>query len=195
MAKSMKERTLILFKPDAVQRAVVGEILMRFEKVGLKIIALKMAYPDEKLASSHYPADESWMNMVGEKQKRSYEAKGIKITEDNIEIGRRVHSYLLSYLTMSPIIAVVLEGHNAVAQVRKMVGSTNPGDALPGTIRGDYTIDTYNLSDNSKRPIQNLIHASGTVQEAEREIKIWFIDEEIHDWKRVDEDLIYREGN
>lgn len=194
MEKNAKERTLVLLKPDAVQRALIGEIITRFEKVGLKIIALKMAYPNEELASNHYPADEEWMKMVGEKQKKSAESKGLTINEENIDIGKRIHSYLLSYLTMSPIIAIVFEGNNAVAQIRKMVGSTNPGDALPGTIRGDYTIDTYSLADNSKRPIQNLIHASGTVKEAKREIFVWFTDKEIHDWKRVDEDLIYRKN-
>lgn len=190
----MKEKTLVLLKPDAVQRALVGEILSRFEKVGLKIIALRMAYPNEKLASDHYAADESWLKMVGQKQRESNEKKGLKTNESDIEIGNKVRSYLISYLTMSPIIAVVLEGHNAIFQVRKMVGPTNPGDAPPGTIRGDYTIDTYSLGDSSKRPIQNLIHASGTKEEAAREIAIWFTESEIHTWKRVDEDLLYRIG-
>ena len=110
-----------------------------------------------------------------------------------LEQGKWVRESLMSYLTMSPVVALVLQGHNAVKHVRKVVGSTAPADAAPGTIRGDYAFDTYKLSDESNRPVQNLIHASGEVDEAEREIKVWFTDEEIHSWQRVDEALLYRQ--
>lgn len=190
----MIQKTLVLVKPDGVQRGLVGEFITRFERCGLKIIAMKMVYPNEKLAGDHYMADEEWLVTVGKKQKDSYEKKGVKIDKAERDIGLSVRNQLISFLTMSPIVALVFEGHNAVAHVRKIVGSTSPGDAVPGTIRGDYSFDTYQLADNSNRPIQNLIHASGKVDEAEREIKLWFNDEELHSWKRIDEELLYRKG-
>ena len=190
----MKENTLVLLKPDAVQRGLVGEIITRFEKSGLKIVAMKMVYPNEQIAGNHYIADENWLKTVGEKQKEAYAKKGLTLNETERELGLKVRNQLIEFLTMSPVMAFVLQGHNAVKHVRKLVGSTSPGDSAPGTIRGDYAFDTYQLADASKRPIQNLIHASGEVQEAQREIKIWFNDEEIHEWTRLDEALLYRTG-
>ncbi len=190
----MIQKTLVLVKPDGVQRGLIGEFISRFERCGLKIIAMKMVYPNEQLAGDHYIADEEWLVTVGKKQKEAYAKKGLTIDKDEKEIGHGVRNQLISFLTMSPIVALVLEGHNAVAHVRKIVGSTSPGDANPGTIRGDYSFDTYELADNSKRPIQNLIHASGKVEEAEREIKLWFREEELHSWTRIDEALLYRKG-
>ena len=190
----MIQKTLVLVKPDGVQRGLVGEFLSRFERCGLKIIAMKMVYPNEKLAGDHYMADEEWLVTVGKKQKEAYSKKGITVDKAERDIGLQVRDQLIGFLTMSPIVALVFEGHNAVAHVRKIVGSTSPGDASPGTIRGDYSFDTYELADNSKRPIQNLIHASGKVVEAEREIKLWFNDDELHSWTRIDEALLYRKG-
>jgi nucleoside-diphosphate kinase len=190
----MREKSLVLIKPDGVQRGIIGEIITRFERCGLKIIAMKMVYPNEELAGEHYIADEEWLKTVGEKQKASYEKKGIKIKETERELGVKVRGHLIKYLTMSPVVALVIEGHNAVKLIRKIVGSTSPSDALPGTIRGDYSFDTYQLADSSKRPIQNLIHASGEVHEAEREVALWFKPEELHTWNRIDEELLYRKG-
>jgi nucleoside-diphosphate kinase len=190
----MMENTLVLIKPDGVQRGLVGEILSRFERSGLKIVATKMVYPNETLAGEHYIADENWLKTVGEKQKASYAKKGIEIKETERDLGLKVREQLIEFLTMSPVMAFVLQGHNAVKHVRKLVGSTSPGDAAPGTIRGDYSFDTYQLADISKRPIQNLIHASGEVEEAQREISIWFEEKEIHNWQRIDETLLYRKG-
>ncbi|RMF55159.1 nucleoside-diphosphate kinase [Candidatus Woesearchaeota archaeon] len=190
----MIERTLVLIKPDGVQRGLVGEIISRFERCGLKIVGMKMVFADEKLAGDHYAADEAWMISVGKKQKESYAKKGIEVKETELELGSKVRDYLIKYISMSPIIALVIEGHNAIAHVRKIVGPTSPHDAQPGTIRGDFSFDSYQLADSSKRPIQNLIHASENRKEAEREINVWFTDKEIHDWKRIDEDLLYRKG-
>lgn len=190
----MIERSLVLVKPDGVQRGLVGEIISRFERCCLKIVGMKMVYADKELAGKHYADDEEWMKAVGTKQKTAYEKKGIKIEESEVELGRKVRQLLMDYLSMSPIIALVIEGHNAVAKIRKIVGATSPADAEPGTIRGDFAIDHYPLADASKRPLQNMIHASGAVDEAEREIKIWFDDDELFAWKRVDEDLVYRKN-
>lgn len=186
------EKTLVLLKPDAVQRGLIGEIISRFERVGLKIIGMKMVYADEDLAGKHYADDEEWYQAVGEKSLEAAKARGQEEPRSAKQIGMDVRDMLINYLSMSPVVALAIEGHGAVKLVRKMVGNTNPHDSAPGTIRGDYTIDSYALSDASGRPIQNLIHASGEVHEAKREIALWFPDEEIHAWKRVDEHLLYR---
>ncbi len=191
----MTEKTLVLIKPDGVQRAKVGEILNRFETVGLKIVALKMIQANQEVVKKHYTADKEWLESVGNKQLTAYAKKGLKTNKTVLELGLKVREQLLDYLTMSPLIAIVLEGHNAIKQVRKIVGPTYPEDANPGTIRGDYSFDTFQLADLTNRPIQNLIHASGELEEATREIKLWFKKEEIYAWQRVDEDLLYRKNN
>lgn len=188
----MIEKTLVLIKPDAVQRALVGEIISRFEQAGFKLIGMKMVYADKDLAGKHYADDEAWLKSVGEKTIRSYEAKGLKLGRSALEQGRLVRNQLMDFLCMSPIVALAIEGHNCIAHIRKIVGATAPADAAPGTIRGDYAFDSYKLADNSNRPIQNLIHASDSPESGEREIAIWFRPEDLHAWKRIDEDLIYR---
>jgi nucleoside-diphosphate kinase len=191
----MRERTLILIKPDGVLRALTGEILSRFERTGLKIVGLKMTQATAAIAGDHYADDEAWLLSVGNKALEAAAKRGEPPTETAIEIGNRVRNQLMDYLVMAPVVAICLEGHNAVAKVRLLVGSTNPQDAPPGTIRGDFSIDSFRMSDDSNRPIQNIIHASGAVNEAEREIKIWFSDAELFDYARVDEALIYRTMN
>jgi nucleoside-diphosphate kinase len=191
----MMEKTLVLLKPDSVQRGLIGEIITRFEKVGLKIIGMKMIYADKRIAGDHYADDDQWYKSVGEKALASAKSRGLNDTRTPKEIGIAVREMLMNYISMSPVVALVLEGHGAVKLVRKIVGDTNPQTSLPGTIRGDYTIDSYALADASGRPIQNLIHASGEIDEAKREIALWFKKEEIHAWKRVDEALIYRKGS
>jgi len=188
------EKTLVLIKPDAVQRGLVGDVITRFEKCGLKLVAMKMIYADPELAGKHYAEDEEWMKSVGEKSLKAYEEKGLDLGRTAIEHGRLVRQQLMDFISMSPVVGLVIEGHNAIKQVRKIVGPTNPEEALPGTIRGDYSFDNYELADPSKRPIQNLIHASSDPEEGKREIGLWFDKDEIHVWKRIDEDLIYRKG-
>ncbi len=191
----MIEKTLVLIKPDGVHRGLVGEIISRFEKPGFKLIAMKMVYADKEIAGKHYEADDEWLEAVGEKQRKSYAKKGLKIKEDNKAIGHKIRKFLMDFISMSPVVALVIEGHNAVAHIRKICGATAPGDADPGTIRGDFALDTYQLADGLERPIQNLIHASGSVKEAEREIKVWFKPEELHAWKKLDEVMHYRKGD
>jgi nucleoside-diphosphate kinase len=190
--REMKEKTLVLIKPDAVQRALVGEILKRFETTGLKVIGMKMTYASKELAGEHYAEDEEWLRSVGEKASKAAEERGDSLGMDPLDFGKKIRRQLMDYISMSPVIAIVLEGHNAVATVRKIVGSTSPEHAAPGTIRGDYSHETYVMADKKERPIQNLIHASGTPQEAERELQVWFKKDELHAYMRVDEGLIYR---
>lgn len=190
----MKEKTLVILKPDAVQRALIGEIISRFEKTGFKVVGAKMVYASKELAGKHYVDDAAWLVAVGEKSIKSYESKGIKVKETAREIGVKVRQQLMDFISMSPVIALVLEGHGVIDKVRTLVGGTAPSSALPGTIRGDYAFDSYGLADKSGRPLQNLIHASDSVESAEREIKIWFKQDEIYPYERVDEALLYRKN-
>ncbi len=190
----MKEQTLVLIKPDGVQRALVGEIISRFERTGLKAIGMKMVYASKELAGKHYADDAEWLKSVGKKTKDSYAKKGVVLKETELEIGQRIRKQLMDFISMSPVVCLCIEGNNAIETVRKIVGPTSPEHAAPGTIRGDYAHETYQMADMLGRPLQNLIHASGTIDEARREIKIWFSEKELHSYMRVDEALLYRKG-
>ena len=189
----MIERTLVLLKPDAVQRALIGELVQRFERAGFKIVGLKMCYASKEIAGKHYADDEAWLKSVGEKAKKSFEARGEKI-DDALQAGQRVRQMLIDFISMSPTVAIVFEGHDVINKVRLMVGDTAPNKASPGTIRGDFAFDSYGLADVSGRPIQNLIHASDSSENAKREISIWFKEDEVHPYQRVDESLLYRKS-
>jgi nucleoside-diphosphate kinase len=180
------ERTLILFKPESVHRGIVGEILSRFERAGLKIVAMKMLNASQELALKHYEKDDKWFKDVGDRLKLT-----LKTDKDSIEIGKEVQRQLSAMIAYSPIIAMVLEGHNAIKVVRKMVGEQSPENSPAGTIRGDYSFDTYRLANKLNRPIMTVVHASGNLEDADREIALWFRSDEIHSWKRIDEDFLY----
>ena len=184
----MIEQTLVLLKPDAVQRALSGEIIARFEKAGLKIVGLKMIKATLDLASKHYP--DSLIPIVGGKTMKDWESFGIKGKESKEEIGTIIVKSIRNMLTNHPFIAVVLEGVHAVEIVRKIVGPTGPKDAPPGTIRGDFGHASLGFASVQKKGISNLIHASGTIEEAKREIQIWFTSDEIQRYKTVHDDLV-----
>ncbi len=177
------ERTLIILKPDAVKRGIVGEIIARFEKAGLKIIAMKMLIPDEKLLSDHYP--DELVPIVGNKTKKDWDAYGIKYSETPEEIGRMIVDETRNFMRSGPVLAAVLEGGHAVEIVRKMVGSTGPKDSAPGTIRGDYAHLSLGRASLAKKGAANLIHASGAVDEAQKEIAMWFKPDELYEYETV----------
>ncbi len=158
----MKERTLILLKPDAVKRGLMGQVVTRFENAGFKIVGAKMLQIDEEFGKKHY----------------------FDIAERR---GEKVLQVLLKFMTNGPLMALCLEGINAVENVRKMVGGTEPKSALPGTIRGDFAHVSFVHADNEDKAIANLIHASGNVEEAKTEVALWFNNEELHDYKTVHE--------
>lgn len=186
------ERTLVIIKPDGVQRALIGDIMSRFERVGFKVIGMKMSHADKELAGKHYANDEEWFKSVGDKTTANYKAKGIEVTKTPIEIGQEIRQNLMDFISMSPVAVFCIEGHGVIEKIRIMVGDTAPSKALPGTIRGDLSFDSYGLSDASGRPIQNLIHASDSHKSAEREIALWFTPEELYPYSRIDEALLYR---
>ncbi|MDH7506918.1 MAG: nucleoside-diphosphate kinase, partial [Candidatus Thermoplasmatota archaeon] len=143
------ERTFVMVKPDGVQRGLVGEIINRFEKKGLKIVALKLVSVSRELAEKHY----------------------------GVHKGKPFFKPTVDYIISSPVVAIVLEGKNVINVVRTMMGKTNPQEAAPGTIRGDY----------AQFIGRNIIHGSDSPETAEFEINLWFKSEEIADYKRIDE--------
>jgi nucleoside-diphosphate kinase len=185
------ERSLVLIKPDGVQRGLVGEIISRFEKKGLKVTAMKMIWPTLDMAKRHYDQPEAAAVALGEKSIAAYKEKGIEINKTPLEIAKEVQGRLLTYLTTGPVVAMVIEGAHAIAHVRKIRGATNPLGADVGTITGDYTIDSYFIADDDQRSVRNLVHASGSVDEAENEIKIWFKEDEIMDYDLAIDKILY----
>ncbi|MBW2986308.1 nucleoside-diphosphate kinase [Candidatus Woesearchaeota archaeon] len=185
------ERTLILAKPDAVQRGLTGEIIRRFELKGFKIAGIKMVHADEKLLGEHYADDSEWKKSVGEKTLAVAKKKGIEMNETAEEIGARIRRWNMEGLQINPVVAIVFEGHHAVEIGRKIVGNTEPRQALPGTIRGDFTTESYAIADKNKRVIRNLVHASGSTEEADREIKLWFKDDELFNFDKKDWEVIH----
>jgi|SRR3989344_3689149 len=155
----MIERTFVAVKPDGVQRQLVGEILQRFERVGLKIVGMKMKLVDKEFSKKHYSA----------------------------HVNKPFYKGLEDFIVSGPVIAFVLEGINAVELVRKIVGPTEPKSAAPGTIRGDYSHHSYSYTDKKGISIKNIIHASGNLEEAKQEINLWFKPEELHSYKTVHE--------
>jgi len=180
----MEEKTLVLIKPDGVQRGLVGEIISRFEKIGLKIIGLKMVKIDETIALKHYGYDEKWFEDVGRKVKNFYQKVGFSPGEEfsklsNKEIGKLIQKWNVDYLTEGTVVAMAIKGPHAIEIVRKVVGSTYPHEALPGTIRGDYSFESPLVATLDQRAVRNLVHASGSKREAKLEIELWFKKEEI----------------
>src|SRR3989338_2903064 len=188
---SSMEQTLIILKPDSVQRGLVGDIIGRFEKAGLKLVAAKMVKAPKGLADKHYPKNrKQFISGLGERTITSYKLNGLDPmdqfkTNDSYKIGLFIQRWLVNNLTEGPVIAVVLEGPHAFELIRKICGKTLPLEAEPGTIRGDYSFDSPALANYEKRAIRNLIHASGDKKEATFEIGLWFSKAELHAYENV----------
>src|SRR5574343_181522 len=187
-----KERTLAIIKPDGIQRSLIGEIIKSYERLGLKLVGMKMLLASEELIEKHYTLDKDWIRIAGEKSIKSAKDKGhMPLSENPIDVGNLVLKSLKTYLTSGPLIAMVWQGSHAVSIVRKIVGSTEPLSSDVGTIRGDFVIDSYQLSNEDGRAVRNLVHASGYVQEAENEIKHWFSENEIIEYTHINERILY----
>lgn len=188
---SQKERTLIAIKPEAIQRHLIGEFIKKFEMRGLKMTACKMIVPTKEQVGTHYPDDEAWLISSGTRTFNNYKEKGIDPGMTPIELAKRTRQMLMDHWTDRPVILMIWEGPHAVALGRKTAGSTNPLTADIGSIRGDYSMESYEFSDEMGRAIHSLVHASGSKEEAETEINIWFKPEEILDYDLIIEDLFY----
>jgi len=157
------EQTLVLIKPDGVQRGLIGEIIKRFEQRGLKIVGMKLTTADQELAEKHYTED---------------------ITKRK---GEKVRKNLLKYITSGPIIAIAIEGIDAIENVRKIAGDTESKKALPGTIRGDFSHMSYEHADEKNIALKNIVHSSSNREEAKQELVTWFSVDEIHDYDRTED--------
>ena len=196
MSHPKEEKTFVLIKPDGVKRDLIGEIISRFERRGLKVIALKMVYAEKDKVDGHYPKDEAWIKRLGEKTLKSYKEYGFDPkkelgTEDTLEIGMQVRGWLLDFMTSGPVVKIAVKGIHAIDMVRKIVGTSMPSQAEMGTIRGDFSVDAPTAANRDKRAVHNIIHASETPEEAEHELSFWFSAEEIHDYKRAEEDIMF----
>lgn len=190
------EKTLILVKPDGVQRGLVGAILGRFEQVGLKIVALRVVHPSREQAEKHYPNTPEWIEGMGQKTLQSYKENGVDPiaevgTDDPRKIGEMVKQWNIEYLSSGPVVACVLEGYHAIQVVRKMSGHTLPLAAAPGTIRGDYSTASPIVANALRHAIRNLIHASSTTDEADHEVAHWFPQGGLASYKRSDETAMF----
>ena len=180
------EKTLILAKQDAIHRGLIGEIVRRFEQKGMKLVGMKLTIPTRKVVEQHYPDDDAMWTLTGERTIETWKEKGKEVAETPLEVGKRIREWNVKSLAGHPVIAMAFEGYHAVEVGRKIVGHTEPRQAQPGTIRGDFSVESYDLADYLKRPLINLVHAAGKPHEAEREIKVWFKDDELHEYTKRD---------
>lgn len=194
MKHPKEERTFVMMKPDGVRKGLIGEVLMRFEKRDLKIVALEMFQPTHDLLDNHYPKNEEWITRLGTKTHSTYTNFGFDLladfgTDDPAKIGPEVRKWLIDFMKTAPLVKMVVQGIHAVDTVRKLAGDTLPYKAAVGTIRGDFSIDSPVLANKEKRAVANILHCSETPEEAEHEIKHWFGDSQTYEYKRygVDE--------
>lgn len=165
----MVQRTLILIKPDAMERNLADEIIKRYQAAGLKVVKRKDMMALLDIVEKHYPMDPTYLRSIGEKTIAA--GQKVKSAEDQ---GRKVVSWLRKFITSGPIVVLLLEGEDAVSVARKVTGFTDPQTAEKGTIRGDLGTDSILVANKEERPVYNLIHASGSEEEAAKEIKLWF---------------------
>lgn len=191
MINPKKERTLVILKPDAVQRGLVGEIISRIEKTGLKLVAMKTIMAEADKCWTHYNKDEEWFLKKGNLTVENRKSAGMPIEKEAIEYGRDIIGALVKFMTCGPVIPMVWEGNQAVGIVKKLVGATEPLSSDGGTIRGDFTIDSFELANFDERAVRNLIHCSDQPEEAIREIQIWFKEEELLKYRLVAEQILY----
>lgn len=176
--KQTYEQTLIIIKPEAIEKGIVGRIIQRFEDKGLDVIGIKMIHPSETLAKKHYRGDKQWLISVGTKAiseiNKFIDVEKILGTTDALEVGNRVLKLSIENLTSGPVIVMALGGENAINAVRKITGNANPANSPVGTIRGDFSTDTYLASNEDERTLYNVVHRSRDEDEAEHEIALWF---------------------
>lgn len=191
MEHPKKERTFVMIKPDGVQRGLVGEVIKRYERTGLKLVGLKLCLADEKKLWEHYGKDDAWFLKKGTKIMEDKKANNLPVTKEAIEYGKDIIGQLVKFMTSGPVVQMVWEGNQAAAVVVKITGTTEPASSDVGTIRGDLTIDSYNIAAVDDRAVRNLIHCSESAEEGKREIAIWFTEAEMTGYRLVGEQILY----
>lgn len=186
-----KEKTFVLLKPDAIQRTLTGEIIRRIERTGLKLVGMKIVLATREQAVKHYNKDDKWCEEKGAKTVKNLEVAGKKADRPAIEYGRDIVNALADFMTCGPVVIMVWQGNSAVGIVKKLVGGTEPLTSDVGTIRGDLTIDSYDIANVDVRAVRNLIHCSDAPEEALREIQIWFKEGEVLNYRLINEEILY----
>ncbi len=186
-----KERTFIIVKHDGVQRSLIGEVVKRIERSGLKIVAMKMFVPDRERAVVHYGKTDEWCGEKGGNMVKAMIARGEEPKKSAVEYGRDIVETVVHYITMGPVVALVAEGAHAVDVFKKLAGTTEPSKADVGTIRGDYNLDSYLAANLDGRAVRNIVHCTDKPEEAEKEINIWFKPEEIINYRLLQEEILY----
>lgn len=188
------EKTLVIVKPDGVQRGLTGEVIKRFERVGLKLVGLKFVIPTKEAIQKHYTTDPGWIEKTGAKNIQSSKDKGVEpITDNPLEMGNIILDNLINFMTAGPVVAMVWQGAHAVKIVRKLVGGTEPLSSDVGTIRGDFVLDSYEMAEAQGRAVRNVVHASGCIDEAQSEITQWFNSNEIIEYRAIHEQVLYQD--
>jgi len=187
------QQSLVVFKPDTLQRGIVGELLTRFERKGLKIVGMKIMIPAKELAQNHYNKDDAWCEEIGKNNVRpAYDKQGLEFKwESDLEAGKSVLKALIDYMSCGPVVAMVIEGGLAIEHIRTLVGFRDPVNADVGTIRADYTIESAFMANAADRTVRNMIHASGNEEEAKYEIDLWFKPEELVHYELAIEKILY----
>lgn len=191
MEHPKEERTFVIVKPDGVQRGLVGEIIKRYERTGLKLVALRFGVADEKKFWEHYNKDDAWYLEKGTRILEDKKANNLPADKEPLEYGKDIIRQLVKFMTSGPVLMMVWEGNQAAAVIKKITGDTEPSTSDVGTIRGDLTVDSYNIAAIDNRAVRNLIHCSESADEAKREIAIWFTDAEMTEYRLVGEQILY----
>ncbi len=182
---------MVFIKPDGVQRGLIGEVIKRFERTGLKLVGLKLKTLYTERCLKHYNKDHAWYEKKGSRSIEERKANGLMVDKSAIDYGKEIIEALVKFMTSGPVVAMVWEGNKATGVVTKLVGTTEPTTSDVGTIRGDFTIDSYEITSVDGRAVRNLIHCSESPEEAEREIALWFSKEEIINYRLVQEQILY----
>ena len=186
-----KERTFVMIKPDGIQRSLIGEVIRRFERTGLKLVAMKFVVADEERLWKHYNKDEAWFLKKGGGIVEDLTKAGKPVEKEALEYGKDIIRANVEFMSSGPVVMMIWEGNQSVAVIKKLVGSTEPATSDVGTIRGDLTMDSYAICSVDGRAVRNLIHCSDEVGEAKREMDLWFAPHEIVNYRLVQEQMLY----
>ncbi|MCF7860387.1 nucleoside-diphosphate kinase [Patescibacteria group bacterium] len=191
MTHPKQERSFVILKPDAIQRSLIGESIKRFESAGLKLVAMKFGVASEDTLWQHYNKDDAWFEKKGAMTVQNRKDMGMPVEKEAIEYGKDIIRALVTFMSCCPVVFMIWEGNQAVAVIKKIVGGTEPATSDVGTIRGDMTLDSYELANRDERAVRNLVHCSDEASEAEREIALWFKKEEIMSYRLIAEQILY----
>lgn len=191
MTHPKQERSFVILKPDTIQRGLIGESIKRFENAGLKLVAMKFGLASEETLWQHYNKDDAWFAKKGALTVQNRQDMKMPVEKEALEYGKEIIRALVNFMSCCPVVFMIWEGNQAVSVIKKIIGGTEPATSDVGTIRGDMTLDSYELANRDERAVRNLVHCSDEVSEAEREIALWFKEEEVTSYRLIAEQILY----